>query len=166
VSAAAAAEVVVALAAERIERYRPDAFCVDVTGGYGRGITERLAELGFKRVYEINFGERALDPALYANRRAEMWGLMRDWLREQEPHLPDDDALATQLSSVSYHYDSSRRLVLQSKEKLRAQGAASPDRADALALTFSVRVAEREHNAVQTWRERLRKRSRGSPMTA
>jgi len=150
------------MAAERLDIHDPDAFCVDVTGGYGRGIVERLGELGYKRIYPINFGERALDPEIYANRRAEMWGLMRDWFREQEPYLPtDDDVIAAELSSVTYHYDSGRRLVLTSKEKMRNDGIPSPDRGDALALTFAVRVADRKQRDTPTWRERLKKRSRG-----
>jgi hypothetical protein len=149
----------VGMTAVRIEAHNPDAVCIDVGGGYGRGIIERLSELGFKRLYPINFGETAMDPELYANRRAEMWGLMRDWLRDQEPYLPDDDVLAAELSSVTYHYDSARRLVLTSKEKMRADGIPSPDRADALALTFSVRVADHQQRDLPTWRQRLRNRS-------
>lgn len=150
-----------------IEQHRPDAVCIDVGGGYGRGILERLQELGYKRLYPINFGEKALDPELYANRRAEMWALMRDWLRDQEPYLPDDDVLASELSSVTYHYDSSRRLVLTSKEHMRRDGIPSPDRADALALTFAVRVADRQQQDIPSWRERLKKRQhRGTHMSA
>lgn len=148
------------MAAERLEKYRPDAFCVDVTGGYGRGIVERLQEQKFKNIYTINFGEKALAPELYSNRRAEMYALMRDWLRDQEPYLPDDDVLASELSSVTYHYDSSRRLVLTSKEKMRTNGIPSPDRADALALTFSVRVADRSQTEVPAWKEKMMKQRR------
>lgn len=151
--------------ADRLEEHEPDALCIDVTGGYGRGIIERLQELGFKKLYAINFGERALDPELYVNRRAEMWGLMRDWLRDQEPYLPDDDVLASDLSSVTYHYDSSRRLVLTSKEQMRRDGIPSPDRGDALALSFAVRVQAKEKLAIPTWRERL-KRKRGGDGSA
>lgn len=158
---------VAGLMAERIEVHSPDAVCIDVTGGYGRGIVERLQELKFKHIYAINFGERALDAELFSNRRAEMWGLMRDWLRDQEPFLPNDDVLASELSSVTYHYDSSRRLVLTSKEKMRRECIPSPDRGDALALTFAVRVADRQQSELPSWRERLKKRQRGgSAMTA
>lgn len=150
-----------------IQEERPDAVCVDVTGGYGHTICDLLREWGFRHVYPVSFGERALEPEMYSNRRAEMWALMRDWLREQEPHLPDDDVLASELSSVTYHYDSARRLVLTSKEKMRKDGIPSPDRADALALTFAVRIADRQQQHTPKWRERLKAtRRRGSPMTA
>jgi hypothetical protein len=154
------------MAAERLDKYNPDAFCIDVTGGYGRGIAERLRELKFKRIYEINFGEKALDPEVYSNRRAEMWGLMRDWFREQEPYLPDDDVLAAEVASVTYHHDSSRRLVLTSKEKMRADGIPSPDRGDALALSFAVRISPKDQQDLPNWRNRLKAKRRGSPMTA
>lgn len=161
------------LAAERLEKYEPDAFCVDVSGGYGMGIIERLAELKFKNLYAINFGEAALEPEIYANRRAEMWCLMRDWLRDMQPHMAEEEyqdgklvkegPAASEISSVTYRYDSSRRVILTSKEKMREDGIPSPDRGDAAALTFAVRVAQRGQQERPNWRKRLeaqrRKRS-------
>lgn len=142
--------------AKMIDEEEPDAVCVDVGGGYGRVVCELLIEWGYKNIYPINFGEKALDPTIYANRRAEMYGLMRDWFKEQEPYLPDDDVLASELPSVTYRYDSGRRLVLTSKEKMREDGIPSPDRADSLALSFAVRIAAREDTDQQRWRRRLK----------
>ncbi|MES2488554.1 MAG: hypothetical protein V4607_02095 [Pseudomonadota bacterium] len=152
--------------AKMIDDEKPDAVCVDVGGGYGNTICDLLSEWGYKHIYRINFGATALEPEIYSNRRAEMWGLMRDWIKDQTPHLPNDDVLASELSSVTYRYDSSRRLVLTSKEKMREDGIPSPDRADALALTFAVRIASRDQSDRPKWRDRLKAKSRGSAMAS
>ena len=155
------------LLAAEIDKHEPDAVCIDVTGGYGRGILERLAEQGYKNLHPISFGAKALDEKVYANRRAEMYGLLRDWMADEEPQLPDDDVLASELASVTHRYDSSRRMLLTSKEQMRSDGIPSPDRADALAMTFAVRMAPSARIDKQNWRERLKSRpGGGSPMTA
>ena len=51
--------------------------------------------------------------------------------------IPDDDALHADLTSCGYKYDSSGRLLLESKQDMRKRGMPSPDSADAMALCFS-----------------------------
>lgn len=114
---------------------------IDV-GGLGAGVVDRLREMGFaSRVCAVNFGGKALQPERYVNRRAEMWGGIRDWLSDDLPaRLPDNDALQADLTGPSYSYDSSSRLVLESKDAMKKRGVRSPDLADALALTFAAPV--------------------------
>ena len=50
--------------------------------------------------------------------------------------VDDDDALHADLTSCGYKYDSSGRLLLESKQDMRNRGMPSPDSADAMALTF------------------------------
>jgi hypothetical protein len=50
--------------------------------------------------------------------------------------LPDDEELAGQLSAPKYKFDSAGRIVIESKEDMKKRGVDSPDRADALCLTF------------------------------
>ncbi|WP_461210088.1 hypothetical protein [Desulfocurvus sp. DL9XJH121] len=111
-------------------------------GGLGAGVVDRLREMGFgPRITAVNFGSRAASPDRYRNKRSEMWGEMRDWLTGELPvALPDDDALQADLTGPGYSYDSSGRLMLESKETMRARGMGSPDGADALALTFAAPV--------------------------
>lgn len=144
------------LVAIAIEEWEPDAVMIDVTG-VGTGVESRLTEQGYKNIYRIHAGGKAIEDKKYANKRAEMWGLMRDWLNDLPCELPDDDALQSDLTGLTYSYDSSRRLVLESKEKAKARGLRSPDCADALSLTFSVKVAPKEAKKV-SWRDRLNKR--------
>jgi hypothetical protein len=51
--------------------------------------------------------------------------------------LPDRDSLQADLVSVGYRYRSDGKLVLESKEDMRARGVPSPDEGDAVALCFA-----------------------------
>jgi hypothetical protein len=74
----------------------------------------------------------------YANRRAELWGNMKRALEAEAPFsLPDDNALQSDLLSCGYKFDSSGRLLLESKQDMKKRGQVSPDLADAVALTFA-----------------------------
>lgn len=121
--------------AEAIDRYNPDAAAVDA--GNGTGVIDRLREMGY-RVHEVWFGSKSTDPG-FANRRAEMWDRMREWLTggciDDDPDLRDD------LLGPEYSFaNNGDAIILESKEKMKARGLASPDNGDALALTFAVRV--------------------------
>lgn len=116
-----------------------DAIMVDVGGGYGSTVVDLLIEWGFP-AYRVNFGERAIEEERFLNRRAEMWGEMKAWLEDSPCMIPDDDVLESELVSPQYSYDSSRRLVLESKESMKKRGLKSPDGADSLALTFAYKV--------------------------
>jgi hypothetical protein len=107
----------------------------------------------------VNAGERALDDQRYINRRAEMWGKMRDWFAEPPAKIPDSDELHGDLTGPKYTYDSSQRLKIERKEDMKKRGLRSPDSGDALALTFAASVRPYEH------RERS-KRQEGTWMSA
>jgi len=130
--------------ARLIDRHEPDAVFIDVTGGTGKGTYDRLRELGYGRmVTGVNFGAAAIKHGEYANRRAEIWGELRDWLREPGGvDLPDDDALHAHICAPGYGFDSLSRLRLEKKEAIRARLGFSPDGGDALALTFAEPVAK------------------------
>ncbi|MEC9347339.1 MAG: terminase [Pseudomonadota bacterium] len=119
--------------AARIRATEPDAVFVD-GAGVGGGVVDRLRQLGL-RVHDVNGGEAARKPRDYANRRAEMWDRMRQWLKEG--HLPEDPALVIDLVGPEYGFDNRGRILLERKEDMKRRGLASPDAADALALTFA-----------------------------
>lgn len=126
--------------ADLIDLENPDAVFVD-GGGVGGGVVDRLKQLGY-RVIEVQSGERANDPEKYLNRRAEMWGELRDWLTtgciENNSDLIDD------LTGPEYSIDVKGRIKLESKELMKKRGLSSPDDADALALTFAEPIARRD----------------------
>lgn len=123
---------VAARVAAAIEAQAPTAVFIDAGGG--QGVIDRLRQLGFA-VAEVNFGGRAARP-VYANRRAEMWDELKAWLKAGGS-LPDLPELCADLTAPSYSYDSTNRLALEKKERLKERGLRSPDLADALALTFA-----------------------------
>jgi hypothetical protein len=81
---------------------------------------------------------------MWGNKRAEMWGDMREWLKVAS--LPDDKKLKTDLTGPMKKPDSSGTIYLESKKDMKARGMASPDAADALAVTFAFPVSHREYN--------------------
>ena len=127
-----------------IVRLKPDAVFVD-EGGVGGGVVDRLRQLGHK-VIGVNFGTKATNP-MYANKRSEMWCLMRDWLVGEDGEgcgaLPDDNELRDDLIGPEYGHDKLGRIMLEQKEDMKKRGLSSPDVADALALTFASPIGKR-----------------------
>jgi hypothetical protein len=128
----------VAVVADLIAQRKPDAVFVDETG-VGGPIVDRLRQLGFT-VFGVQFGGKPADRH-YANKRAEMWGRMREWLRTGA--IDPDPDLETDLTAPQYSHDAQDRLVLEPKDGMKRRGLASPDDGDALALTFAMPVAAR-----------------------
>lgn len=123
--------------AEAIKLYEPDAVFID-GGGVGAGVVDSLKAWGY-RVIEINFGEAASDSLKYANKRAEMWALAKEWLPagaiDRDRELHDD------LIGPEYGFDKDGRIQLEKKEDMKKRGLPSPDDGDAFVLTFARPVA-------------------------
>ena len=129
--------------AEYWKLYGVDAVHVDA-GGVGGGVVDRLRELNVP-VRGVDFGSKAdraqtqIDAAKYANKRSEMWGTMRASLPDIA--LPEDKTLRADLVSALYGYRGENEIQLVSKDIMkRVHKVESPDRADALALTFAYPV--------------------------
>lgn len=133
--------------AEAIDDYEPDAVVVDETG-IGSGVVDRLRQLNYK-VFGFNGGETAKDSDTYRNRRAEVWGLMRDALRHRV-ELPDDRELAQDLIGPEYHFTPTQQLLLERKEDMKKRGLASPDKGDAVAMTWAVQPRSKSRVALKT----------------
>lgn len=121
-----------------VDRLTPDAVFID-EGGVGGGVVDRCRQMGYS-VIGVNFGGKA-DRAIEgvprtANKRAEMWATMREWLKSGGC-IPDDRRLEMDLTGPLYSYDPNNRIVLERKSDMKKRGVASPDLADALALTFA-----------------------------
>lgn len=130
--------------AEHASHVHADAVFVD-GGGVGGGVVDRLRQLNVP-VFEVQFGakpDRAFlaegsNPDRYANKRAEMWGVMREWLSRGA--IPDDPDLRIELVAVQYGFTIDNAILLEKKEDMKKRGMKSPDVADALALTFAYPV--------------------------
>ena len=116
---------------------------VDGTG-IGGPICDRLKQLGFTNVMEVQFARRAPDRK-YANMRSYMWGRMREWLS----HGSIDAAaqLEQDLTGPGYMHNPADQVVLEKKDDMKRRGLASPDDGDALALTFAAPVVTRGRRA-------------------
>lgn len=124
---------VAAKVAEMINDYKPDAVLIDEVG-VGGGVVDRLKQLGFQ-IIPVNSANNAEDPRMWMNKRAEMWGRMKEWLSGAD--IPDDRDLQDDLSGPEYGYDHRMRVQLEKKTDMKKRGLASPDCGDALALTFA-----------------------------
>lgn len=119
--------------------YQADGVFIDL--GYGTGIYSAGKQMG-RNWQLVSFGEASTDKG-YLNKRADMWRQMRDWLKEGGA-IEDDPVINDQLIGPEYGVvatgPNSGKVFLESKEDMLKRGIESPDRADALALTFAAPV--------------------------
>ncbi|RUM90708.1 MAG: terminase [Thiomicrospira sp.] len=117
-------------------------------GGVGGGVVDRLRMLGVN-VIGVNFGGKA-DSGIsltrasgekYFNKRSEIWGIMRAAL-ESGLSIPVDNDLEEDLISPEYSFNEKNEIVLERKKDIKKRIGRSPDRADALAITFSYPVTK------------------------
>lgn len=124
------------IATNLIKELHPARLFVDDTG-VGGGVTDMLKDRGFGQIVRgINFQHKAINDERYSNRRAEMWDGIREWLNDTV-QLPQDEGLLDDLCAVNKKYDTRGRLQLETKEDVKKRLGRSPDKADALALTFA-----------------------------
>jgi hypothetical protein len=112
---------------------------IDASEGFGASLCNILAANGFGHlVVPVNFGGEASNPKLYLNKRAEIWGRMRDWFKAQTgADLVDDDELHSHIVSSGFAHGLDGVLKIEPKEAIKKKFGFSPDGGDALALTFT-----------------------------
>ena len=125
---------------DTITEFSPQLVVID-EGGLGAGVVDRLKEQRYK-IRGVNFGNKSAKPLMYGNKRAEMWGAMKEWLKTAS--IPKDKFLKSDLTGPMMKPDSKGTIFLESKKDMKARGLASPDAADAIAITFAFPVARRE----------------------
>lgn len=137
---------VVGRVVEAIEKWNPDMVAID-EGGLGSGVVDRLTEQRYK-VRGVNFGWKSNSVAFF-NKRAEMWGAMKAWLKTAsiggtgKTAKQEDAYLKAELCGPEYKVTSSGAIQLEAKDSMKKRGMASPDVADALAITFAYPVANK-----------------------
>ena len=121
---------------------KPAKVFIDV-GGLGAGIVDRLREMfDTEMIIGVNAGSTPLDARKYSNKRAEMWGLCKEWLLDEGgAQIPDSDELHSDLCGIKYKIDSNSRLVMEQKVEMKKRGVRSSDLADCLNLTFSMPIS-------------------------
>lgn len=137
-----------------IKTFHPERIFLDI-GGQGAGVYDILKDRGFRRIVRgVYFGEKAISSDRYVNRRAEMWDHVRLWLSETASvSLPKDDTyILGDLTCVNKKYDKLGRLQLEEKDSIKRRLGRSPDRGDALALTFAEPVFETQSEDISSFR--------------
>lgn len=109
---------------------------IDGTGGYGAGVIDYMRNNGHV-ANEVIFSGKSLEPKRYFNKRAEIWFKMIEWIKAGGA-LPHDDQLAKELCAPTYWFAPNGTLQLESKDQIKSRLGYSPDKADALALTFAL----------------------------
>lgn len=104
--------------------------------GVGRGVTDRLKELGFE-INAVNVGSPArIEPDSFANLKAELCWEAKVWCEKDDTRL-DKREEWVQLTWLRYKVLSDRKVQIEDKKKLKERTGASPDFAEAFYLTFS-----------------------------
>ena len=115
--------------------FEPDGVFIDDTGGFGSGWIDQLALRG-RNPIGVHFASSAHDKLRFANRRAEMYFLLAEWIKKGGA-LPENESLVEDLSNTNYSAPKGV-LIIEPKELVKAkQMGRSPDSADAAALTFA-----------------------------
>ena len=121
------------------DEHGADAVFVDA--GYGTGIVSAGQVMG-RNWRLIWFSGKPIDPG-YVNKRAEMWGTMKKWLKGGGAIDPADEDLYQDLIGPETVPRLDGKILLESKEDMKERGLPSPNKGDALALTFAEPVAKR-----------------------
>lgn len=121
----------VALAAWELANRDPSVSIVVDDTGVGGGVTDQLRRLGAK-VVAVNFGAVAKQKNKYGTVADELWFE----LPIGEIQIPADAELVQELTMRQYTYDKQYRRRIESKQDYKKRLGRSPDKADALLLTF------------------------------
>lgn len=129
-----------------VERLKPARVNIDA-GNIGQAVITNLKSINpyfAELVRGVNFGGTSQAKLAMpkvpgpANRRAEMWQRMGEWLKQEEAvKLPDMEALQTDITAPKLLPKLNNDFLLESKVEMKKRHVRSPDLADAVALTFA-----------------------------
>lgn len=114
-------------------KHQADGILVDETGGYGAGVVDAMRQMG-SSVIGVQFSGKA-DDYRYFNKRSEMYFRMADWIKGGGA-LPNDPKLKEELCATTYVFQKDKFRIVE-KDIIKDAIGRSPDRSDALALTFA-----------------------------
>lgn len=107
---------------------------VYIDSGHGAGVIDRLRQLKHDNIVEVHFNQQSPEMNC-VNMRAAMYYRCKQWLRHGS--LPDDHELLAELTNQMLEEDLNNRVKLVRKRKIKEALGRSPNKSDALALTFA-----------------------------
>lgn len=119
--------------------HKADACFVDATGGYGVGVIDAMRQTNHDPI-EVYFNGKATDNR-YFNKRSEMYFELAKWVRAGGS-LPNDPELKEELCAALYVFQGDKFRLVE-KDDIKELIGRSPDRSDAVALTFAFPVQRR-----------------------
>jgi hypothetical protein len=122
------------------DEHKADAVIIDA--GYGTGIYSAGKTMGRKSWHIVWFSGASSKPG-FLNKRAEMWGNIKQWLKEGGA-LPEDPQLHDELIGPETVARMDGKIQIESKEDMKQRGLASPNRADALGLTLAIPISKKK----------------------
>lgn len=128
------------------DKWKADGVIVDGTGGWGSGVIDAYANMG-RVAFDCQFSGKPFN-VRYANKRAEIWFLMAEWVKNGGA-LPNIPELVAELTTPTYTFQGDRLLV-EPKDQVKARLGRSPDLADGLAVTFAFPIAPRGRHGGKT----------------
>lgn len=131
-------------------RYRLGVVVVDIVG-IGYNFALHLADQGFP-VLGFQAGARPMEQMLYTNVKAEAYFCAREWFKQGLVSGLGDEECEAQLSTIQYRETSRGLTEIESKDDMRKRGVPSPDRAEALIMSFCHVVPAHQRVDVQDYR--------------
>jgi hypothetical protein len=120
---------------DQVALHKPAAVFIDTTG-LGAAVHAQLFRLRCPHLGGVDVDGPADrfypgDGPRYSNKRAEMWGALKQWCKAG--YLPRGPDLLAALANVEYAYDGNDAIQLERRYDTKRRGLPSPDDADARA---------------------------------
>ena len=117
------------------DQWQPEAIKIDSIG-VGQGLCDEMSQNGYPVVPMI--GGASADDDRFANARAEWYWEFRGLLERGEAVLPSDcPELVSELGGIRYQMQASdRKIIVESKDKIKKRLGKSPDYADAFVYCY------------------------------
>jgi phage terminase large subunit len=127
-------EILTNWALKELAAAEPDLVMVDAIG-IGWGIAGNLRARSGLRVLDINVATAASDDERFHRLRDELWWRVREKFELRQISLPNDKELLGELTTIKFSEEGGK-IKVESKKDLKKRGLASPNRADALCLSY------------------------------
>ena len=113
--------------------------------GVGSGVYDQLIHEHDLPAKAVNVAERpATADQKFERLRDELWFKMKDWFTERGCQIPPQEELIEELSAPRYRFLASGRFKVESKDEMKSRGIKSPDKAEAVLMTFASNI---KHNS-------------------